>query len=412
MRRGYDKQREEVFFALFRPYFDAEKDAGKQHDPANYSLARMTPLLALADHPEQRLRVLHVAGTKGKGSTCHFIANLLSSAGRRVGLFTSPHLATVRERFEIDGVLLSYERLTAFGREFVDKVAAAGLEPSLFELFTVMAMALFVDDGVEYAVLETGIGGRLDATNVVPKPCCTVITPVSFDHMALLGNSIEAIAGEKAGILKAGVPLVLGKQPYAAAAAVIKARAAALGCEVLSPRALSVAERALLPAPCAPFLLDNFALALTALDCLGVTPSPAAFRPPELRARCEKISDEPLVLLDAAHNADSMEKLCAALLALYPGQRWTVVLGMVKGKDIKGMVQALRVLPAEFILTNPHTGKGSGLDELIGETAQAGLTVRAVIRDLQSKTELPVDRPLLFTGSFFTALIGEQLFNP
>jgi len=410
--RGYDKQCENAFFSLFQPYFDAEKDAAKQHDPANYSLARMEPLLALAGHPELRLRVVHVAGTKGKGSTCHFIANLLISAGRRVGLFTSPHLVTVRERFEIDGALLSYERLTAFGREFEGKVAAAGLEPSLFELFTVMAMALFVDEGVEYAVMETGIGGRLDATNVVSTPCCTVITPVSYDHMALLGNTIEAIAGEKAGIIKAGVPVVMGKQPYAAAAAVIRARAVALGCEVISPRALSSDERALLPTPCAPFLLDNFALALTALDCLGVVSSPTAFRLPELRARCEKISDEPLVLLDAAHNADSMEKLCAALLALYPGVHWTVVLGVVKGKDSKGMVQALRTLPAEYILTNPHTGKGSGLDELIGEAAQAGLTVRAVIRDLQSAAELPKDRPLLFTGSFFTALIGEQLFNP
>jgi folylpolyglutamate synthase/dihydropteroate synthase len=159
-------------------------------------------------------------------------------------------------------------------------------------------------------------------------------------------------------------------------------------------------------------LLDNFALALTVLGCLGVSPLPAVFRLPELRARCEKISDEPLVLLDAAHNADSMEKLCAALLVLYPGLRWTVVLGVVKGKDIKGMVAALRVLPAEYILTNPHTGKGSGLDELIAEAAHAGLPVRAVIRDLQRAAELPADRPLLFTGSFFTALIGEQLFNP
>jgi dihydrofolate synthase/folylpolyglutamate synthase len=410
--RGYDQCQEESFFALFRPYFDAEKDAAQQHDPVHYSLARMSPLLALAGQPELRLRVIHVAGTKGKGSTCHYIAQLLQSAGLRVGLFSSPHLVTVRERFEIDGELLSYERLTAFGRDFVKKVATAGLQPSLFELFTVMAMALFVDEGVDYAVLETGIGGRLDATNVVPQPCCSVITPISFDHVALLGDSIEAIAGEKAGIIKPGVPLLLGKQPYAAAAALISARADALGCEVLAPRALRAEERAVLPAQYAPFLLDNFALALSVLDCLGVTPSLPSFRLPELRARCEKISDRPLVLLDAAHNADSMAKLCTALLSLYPGQQWTVVLGVVKGKDCKGMVQALRELPAEYILTNPHTGKGSALEELREQAAQAGLKIRAVIPELRSRVLLPKDRALLFTGSFFTALIGEELFNP
>ena len=208
--RDFDAAQEQRFFDIFKKYYDLEKDAGKQHNPENYSLDRMYPLAALVGNPEKRFKIIHVAGTKGKGTTCHFMSALLASCGKRVGLFTSPHLSTVRERFQIDNELVSYETLIAAGEKLVKAVDKAGLSPSLFELFTVMALKIFADAGVEYVVFETGIGGRLDATNYV-QPVLTVIVPISFDHMALLGNTIEEIAGEKAGILKKGVPLVLSR---------------------------------------------------------------------------------------------------------------------------------------------------------------------------------------------------------
>ena len=214
--RDFDAAQEQRFFDIFKKYYDLEKDAGKQHNPENYSLDRMYPLAALAGNPEKRFKIIHVAGTKGKGTTCHFMSALLASCGKRVGLFTSPHLSTVRERFQIDNELVSYETLIAAGEKLVKAVDEAGLSPSLFELFTVMALKIFADAGVEYVVFETGIGGRLDATNYV-QPVLTVIVPISFDHMALLGNTIEEIAGEKAGILKQGVPLVLSRQSFPAA---------------------------------------------------------------------------------------------------------------------------------------------------------------------------------------------------
>ena len=173
--RDFDQQKEDAFFMLFRDYFDAEKDAAKQHDIANYSIDRMTPLAELAGHPETSLKIIHVAGTKGKGSTCHFIASLLQASGKRSGLFTSPHLTTVRERFRIDNSMLSYEELQALAIPFIERIRQSGLKPSLFEIFTVMALRLFADRRCEYAVMETGIGGRLDATNYVPSPLCTVI---------------------------------------------------------------------------------------------------------------------------------------------------------------------------------------------------------------------------------------------
>ncbi|MBR4673376.1 MAG: hypothetical protein IKP00_02835 [Victivallales bacterium] len=410
--RDYDEAREQLFFGLFKEYFDSEKDAGKQHDPANYSLERMYPLAELAGNPERRLKVIHIAGTKGKGSTSHFISALLEASGKMAGLFTSPHLCTVRERFQVNNLLLPYDVLIRESTEFLKDVKANGLKPSLFELFTVLALKMFASQGVEYAVMETGIGGRLDATNYIPNPVMTVIAPVSFDHVALLGNTIEAIASEKAGIIKSGVPVVISKQPYAAAEKVLLDKAVSVSAPVLRPSDL--AETVLfLPERFPFFLRENFCSSLKAVEALGLRPQPKNFKLPQLRARMELIRQHPrMVLLDAAHNGDSMQKLVAGLAEMYPDVNWTVVLGCVKGKDVHGMAQALKALPnATFILTNPQTGKGSALPELETEAKNAGLPILCTIPELKTTSQLPQDVPLLFTGSFFTALIGEELFG-
>ena len=410
--RDYDEAQEQLFFGLFKEYFDSEKDAGKQHDPANYSLDRMFPLAELAGNPERRLKVIHIAGTKGKGSTSHFISALLESCGKTVGLFTSPHLCTVRERFQVNNQLLPYDVLIKESTGFLKAVKAAGLKPSLFELFTVLALKMFASQGVEYAVMETGIGGRLDATNYIQNPVMTVIAPISFDHVALLGNTIEAIASEKAGIIKPNVPVVISKQPYAAAEKVLLEKAAAVCAPVLRPCEQSETV-GFLPEKFPFFLRENFSSSLKAVEALGLHPQPQRFKVPQLRARMELIRRQPqMVLLDAAHNADSMQKLVAGLAELYPEVGWTVVLGCVKGKDVHGMAQALKALPnARYILTNPQTGKGSALPELEAEAQNAGLNVIGTIPELKSASQLPADSPLLFTGSFFTALIGEELFG-
>jgi len=411
--RDYDEQAEAAFFALFADFFDSEKDAAKQHTPENYSLDRMFPLARLAEISEPLpVPVIHVAGTKGKGSTCFFLEALLRSCGKCTGIFTSPHLDTVRERFQINGRLLGYQELTECALPLLTGIRQQRLKPSLFEIFTVLALRLFLNRGVDYIILETGIGGRLDATNFLSSVATTVITPVSFDHTALLGKTIEAIASEKAGILKPGVPLVLGHQPFPAGEQVIRQRATALGCPVIVPadtRTLTEKFPCLSALPA--FLQDNFALAWTAATAvLHLAPDASRFALPQLRARFEVIRQEPLILLDAAHNADSMQKLVSAVRTKFPDQRFTVILGIVQGKDVQGIVSALTALPADFILTNPHTGKGSALPELEPAARQAGLNVVQVIPDLRSADQLPTNTPLLFTGSFFTALIAEEIF--
>ena len=401
---------EERFFNLFKEYYDLEKSVSAQHDPANYTLDRMKPLAEAAGHPETRLKIIHIAGTKGKGSTSHFISALLQASGHSVGLFTSPHLSTVRERFQLNNQLIPYELLINASTDFIAELHRRNLTPSLFEIFTVLAMKIFADKGLEYAVMETGIGGLLDATNYVPAAECCAITPVSFDHVALLGNTIEAIATQKAGIIKPNTPVVIAKQPYPAAEKVIAEKAKALSAPIVRPAAMEECA-GFIQDGWPPFLKENFQTSLAVLQTIGLNPTPANFRMPQLRARCEVIHHNPLVLLDAAHNADSMAHLVQSIKVLYPNVRFTVVLASVQGKDIHGIVMELAKLDADIILTNPHTPRASALPQLIRECADARLNVTQVIPDLHSPDQLPQGTPLLFTGSFFTAVIGESFFN-
>jgi len=400
---------EDAFFAIFRDYYNSERATVQNEHTISYSLERMQPIAELAGHPEQKLRVMHVAGTKGKGSTCHFISALLNSAGRRSGVFASPHLATVRERFQIDGQLIPYETLLRHAQDLEAAVRKAGLTPSLFEIMTVLALHIFVAEECEFAVMETGIGGRLDATNYIPAPECCVITAVSFDHTDLLGTTIEAIAAEKAGIIKPGVPLVCGRQPLTEAQHVIEVTAETRGAPCVRPCG---------PDTLAPWPLNgypafqtwNFAAALAACQAIGVSPDPSQFRPPQLRARFETIRQTPPVIIDAAHNADSAIILADTIRERFPNTRFTIVLGVVEGKDVRGILGALGHLNAKFILTNPRSPRASALDQMVATANQLALDY-SVQPEINTAADLPQQTPLLFTGSFFTAVIGEALFS-
>ncbi|NCM98272.1 MAG: bifunctional folylpolyglutamate synthase/dihydrofolate synthase, partial [Rhodobacterales bacterium] len=196
------------------------------------TLDRVERLLAALDHPERRLPpVIHIAGTNGKGSTQAMIRAGMEAAGRAVHAYTSPHLARFHERIRLSGALISEPALTALLDECM---VANGTAPiTFFEITTCAAFLAFARTPADYTLLEVGLGGRLDATNVVARPALTIITPLSIDHQQYLGDTLPEIAGEKAGILKRGVPCVVGPQPDAALA-VIEARAARLGVPLLA----------------------------------------------------------------------------------------------------------------------------------------------------------------------------------
>src|SRR5882724_2002006 len=210
---------------------------GNEIKTAKYGLERITTVLEALGHPEKLPRIVHVAGTNGKGSTCAMIESGLRASGLRTGLFTSPHLLQPTERIRIDGCSVTAEQFSAaFDRvhvcaeELLNR-GAIDFHPTYFETVTAMACVLFQEFKTETVVLEVGLGGRLDATNVVDPELC-VITPIDFDHEALLGKSLEAIAGEKAGILKRGVPAVFAAQ-RTEAQQTLGRRASELGVEVI-----------------------------------------------------------------------------------------------------------------------------------------------------------------------------------
>lgn len=311
-------------------------------------LDRVKIALAKLANPERRVPAVHVAGTNGKGSTCAMIASCLSRR-YRTGLYTSPHLIRVNERIRIDGQDIEDG---ALGRAIADVIEVLGVDHDLtyFELGTVVAFHHFAKEQVQIAVLETGLGGRLDATTAC-HPVLTCITPIAFDHMEYLGNTLTAIAGEKAGIIKPGVPCVSAPQ---------------------EPEALSVLQRAteiILPVPGAPagtlrgrsLLLDDLVLPLrgrhqhqnasVALTCLEVLADCGfPLTPQEIRdglehtywpGRLEEFATVPPVVLDGAHNPAGVEVLLSALDDVYAGRPVHLVFGVFADKDSEPMMRRL-----------------------------------------------------------------------
>src|SRR5262249_42326046 len=308
-------------------------------------LERIEQALALLDHPEQRFRIVHVAGTNGKGSTCAFIASCLISGGFRVGLSTSPHLVRINERFRIDREDISDELLGRRVLEVVQRYPELGADqPPLtyFEFGTLVALWHFAREQVQVAVLETGLGGRLDATTAA-RPDVTAITPISFDHMDYLGNTLEEIAAEKAGILQPGVPAIFSRQEPEVLS-VLSARAVQLGApsyqegrdfEVSAQRdgnrvyrgiRSSVSDLAL--GLLGRHQAQNAAVALACLELLrdvGFSSSPAQLREgllqPRWPGRFEQIPWHRPLVLDGAHNPAGIEALVTALADFYPGRK-------------------------------------------------------------------------------------------
>lgn len=316
----------------------------------------MRALLAPLGAPERRLAVVHVGGTNGKGSTAALVESALRASGRRTGLYTSPHLLRFTERIRIDGDELPPAEAAALA----ERVLAVASQHTFFEVATAMALVAFVERGVEVAVLEVGLGGRLDATNVIDRPLCALVTSVALDHTEVLGDTTAAIAREKAGIWKPGVPAVMACDD-AAARDVLLAEAARVGAPAqLYGRDFD--DRDLPPLALAgPHQRRNGALARQALARLpaALRPSPAAlvdgFARVRWPGRLEWLA--PDVLVDAAHNEEGARALAAALPSLVGARPLTLVLGVVADKDARAIVAALAPLAARVIVTAPPSAR-------------------------------------------------------
>ena len=359
-------------------------------------------LMAAAGNPQERLKFIHVAGTNGKGSVCAMIDAVLREGGIRSGLFTSPHLVEFRERIRVGGVEIA-EKETAEGLTMLRRATSGwDYQPTFFEITAALAAWWFDRAGAEIVVWETGMGGRLDATNVV-TPLVSVITPIGLDHQKWLGDSIADIAGEKAGIIKSCVPVVSAPQKQEALA-VIKSKAQEHGSaftEVTAPHDGPVG----LPGGHQKW---NAAVALAALDAASLVPDKsarerglAAVRWPARFQRC----GENLVV-DGAHNVPASEALVATWREIFGERKASLVFGALRDKNPADLLSVLRSIADEIVLVPVNSDRTASTEELRVAAENCGFSQ---IREgqLPDAVQAGKTQPTLVTGSLFLA--GEAL---
>jgi dihydrofolate synthase/folylpolyglutamate synthase len=334
----------------------------------DFGLERVQRALAALGSPEQRLPAVQIAGTNGKGSTAAMTEAILRAGGWRTGLFTSPHLCRFTERIRIAGAEVDGDRLARLDAA----VAATGVPLTYFEVATVLAFQVMAEERVELGVLETGLGGRLDAVTVC-APLATAITSIGWDHMDFLGTSLESIAREKAGILKAGVPCFLARVPAEADAAIDEA-ARAVGAPLLRfGRDFDIEPDLPAPALAGAHQRANAAIAVAlarevarrqgrVLPAEAIAAGLTGVRWPARLERVETPAGE--VLLDCAHNPEGAEVLAAALPALTRERRAVLVLSVVAGKDLGGVLRPLLPLFPEVIATRSRNPRALPPSEL------------------------------------------------
>jgi len=365
---------------------------------ADFNLDRMFALLEELSNPQAKYPIIHVAGTKGKGSVSALCASALQAAGYQTGLYTSPHLLDYVERIQINGEPISHEQMIELVEEIKPAVARI---PKLttFEITTALGFLAFAKNDVNAAVIEVGLGGRLDATNVV-LPKVSVITSLSYDHMAVLGNTLAKIAGEKAGIIKPGIPVVSAPQTEEALE-VLERVASEKNCPFvlvgrdvqferlassLDGQELAVTFQRSAASLKIPLLgehqIQNAATAYAALKTSGIKISDEAlqmgFSRVKWRARFEVARRDPPVILDSAHNQDSFAKLRQTLEEHFPGKQVYLIFGASEDKNIPGMFAEMKPKIKKLIVTRADHPRALEPEKIMELADQAGLASEAL----------------------------------
>ncbi len=435
---------------------DYEKTRDWKYDKKSLDLRSSSSVRRALGEPHRGYDIIHVAGTKGKGSTAGAVAQCLQRCGHRTALLTSPHLITARERVRVDGAMIgeeAFRRIVARMQPYVEgrrrRDEGGDEAPTYFEMLTALAFEHFAERKVDWAVVEVGLGGRLDSTNVVVPRCC-VITAIGFDHMDKLGDTPEAIAAEKGGILKEGIPVVIGRQPYADALETLRRMADERNCPRWEVgRELVIADARPTGAPVAgtdaepgwrfslktptrdygglftPLLgahqLDNLAAAIGALELMSarealaidagrMAGAIAEFRMP---ARVELLQPRPALVLDVAHTVESVRALLDALDVHFPGRPLRVVFGCSAGKDLAGMLRLLLSKCISFTATQASVPRALPANEVAeaARRAAAAVAPQAAIRTVgdpwealqRALSEAEPGDVVCVTGSFYVA---------
>jgi dihydrofolate synthase/folylpolyglutamate synthase len=421
--------------AYLDSYINYEKLPDYRWTQAAFRLDRMFRMLELLGNPHAKYPCAHVAGTKGKGSTSAFIASVLQAHGKKTGLYLSPHVLDMRERVSVNGQWISEEefaRIMTNLRPVIEQVKKEMVPATFFEILTALAMDHFAREEIDVAVFEVGIGGRLDATNVV-TPVVSVITTIGFDHMDKLGNTLTEIAGEKCGIVKPGLPVISAPQLPEALAEIERICAERnsplklVGRDIricASPDAFLTFEteegkyvsrglgiegrRQRENAACALLALEELQKAgIVELEADKVTKGLSCARLP---ARFQVIPGEPSIVLDGAHNTDSISNLVESLKerAEFSGRRKVAVVGFAGDKELKPCLQILDEVVDEFIFastSNPRAAQPEKLLEILSEFSDKPARVIDDYREayLAGLESVGGEGLLLVTGSFYLA---------
>jgi dihydrofolate synthase/folylpolyglutamate synthase len=413
--------------------------------PPKFDLAHMRVLIVALGDPQQRFKSVLIAGTNGKGSTAATLASILHAAGHRTGLYTSPHLVRINERIRVNGAAISdaefastYNKVDETAKRLVER-GELPWHPSFFETMTAIAFEYFAGAGVEIAVLEVGMGGRLDATNLV-EPLVSVITDISLDHQKYLGNTIAEIAGEKAGIIRQnGVAVILPQHPQAndvLGRAILEKDARAVSATAYMPPVTPEAdaktaagessytvtalgeEVRIQPALRGRHQLRNTALAIATaveLDSLGVgVPGKAiarGVRETRWPGRLQVVSGAPEFLFDVAHNPDGAWALRAALSHMYPERRLVVLFGAMRDKAVAEMASILFPLASVVVATHAENPRAASPEEIAQAAARTGaeMVLESRIPEALEKARALAgsDGVVVVTGSIY--LVGEAM---
>ena len=369
-------------------------------------LSRTRELLARIGNPQKKLKFVHVAGTNGKGSTAALVASVLHAAGYRTGLYTSPYIGRFNERLQVDGEQIPDEELAALTDELRPLADSMEDQPTEFELITAMGFLWFARRACDIVVLEVGLGGELDSTNVISCPELAVLTAMGYDHMAVLGKTMREIAQAKAGIIKGGIVVSYGNEPEAEA--VFQQKCAETGASLMYPNFDSLqllsydltgqnfsfsGWKNLCISLVGAYQMKNAAVALTAIEALrrkGWEISENAVREglnqASWPARFEVLGRHPVFIVDGGHNPQGVKAAAESLRRLFPRGNITFLMGVMADKDVGGMVTEVVPLAKEFFTVRPENPRSMSAEELekrlclVGTKATACGTVTEGVR--------------------------------
>lgn len=374
-------------------------------------LERTIALAEAMDNPQNSYDTIHVAGTNGKGSTCSVASSILIESGLKVGLYTSPHIKDFNERIRVNGVAITDDELIDYAEKLLP--IAEQMDATFFEITTVMAFMYFADKGVDVAVIETGMGGQFDSTNIInPKVC--VITDIDMDHEEFLGDTIEKIAFEKAGIIKPNTPIITTNDAENVLSVISeKATKENSGLILSNSQIEDEIKKTISNKFISHSFIKNYAAALKASEVYLGKAIPTEIQKKAIEkiemnsgyfARLQMISNDPVCILDISHSVAAAKNLVESLQSTFNDKKWTVILALMSDKDYRGIIEELAVITDLMILTQVDNERSMSAIDLSYYAEQLGINAIILIDPKKAK-KFAFDSKLdcVITGSFYLA---------